>query len=82
MINRLRAVFQNFSNSGQLAAADGKRFFYVEHAGAPCGIVFIFFIIQTNQTIQGMAEHQGVSVNTDDFFPSNSSQYTKVFGSS
>ena len=64
----LDAVFNDFPQGGQLSAADGQRGRNIKNFGAPCGCVFIVFVIvQSNQAVEGVAEDEGIAVDADDF---------------
>ncbi len=43
--------FQNFAQGCQLAAADGKRFGYVQDLRAPNGIALVFLFIQADKAV-------------------------------
>ena len=51
-----------------MSAADGQRGWNIENFSAPCGCVFVVFVIvQSNQAVEGVAEDEGVAVDADDF---------------
>lgn len=64
----LDAVLNDFSQGGQLSAADGQRGRNIENFCAPCGCGFVvFFAVQSNQAVEGVAEDEGIAVDADDF---------------
>lgn len=64
----LDAVFNDFSQGGELPAADGQWGRNIKNFGTPRGCVFVVFVIvQSNQAVEGVAEDEGIAMDTDDF---------------